>query len=232
VWAQDGSVVYYACVNKSSGTIKVFMEETPCKNNEVAITWNSEGGPPGPIGPQGPIGPTGPEGPIGPTGPEGPIGPTGPQGPAGNVPEFTDATGAGLGHNNMQPNLVLNCIIALQGIYPSRNLATDSMVRGDSPFIGEIMWVPYNFAPRNWAFCDGQLLQISQYSALFSLLGTTYGGDGRTTFALPDARGRSLVHEGAGPGLTARSLGAEFGTEDQNLTVDQMPPHSHGITAP
>jgi len=81
------------------------------------------------------------------------------------------------------------------------------------PFIGEILIVPYNFAPRGYAFCDGQLLQISQNTALFSLLGTTYGGDGRTTFGLPDLRGRFPIGEGQGPGLSNRRLGQSGGTE-------------------
>ena len=81
------------------------------------------------------------------------------------------------------------------------------------PFIGEILIVPYNFAPRGYAFCDGQLLAISQNAALFSLLGTTYGGDGRTTFALPDLRGRIPLGEGQGPGLSHRSLGESGGIE-------------------
>jgi len=101
--------------------------------------------------------------------------------------------------DNMQPFLPVNFAIALQGVFPSRNAA--------EPFIGEIMMVGFNFPPRNWALCDGQLLPISSYSALFSLLGTYYGGDGRTTFALPDLRGRVPVHAGQGPGLTDRRLG-------------------------
>ena len=81
------------------------------------------------------------------------------------------------------------------------------------PFIGEILIVPYNFAPRGYAFCDGQLLPIAQHTALFSLLGTTYGGDGRTTFGLPDLRGRFPLGEGQGPGLTPRVLGESGGIE-------------------
>ncbi|NNM23387.1 MAG: phage tail protein [Flavobacteriaceae bacterium] len=84
-----------------------------------------------------------------------------------------------------------------------------------------------NFAPRNWAFCDGQLLPISSYSALFSLLGTTYGGDGRTTFALPELRGRVAMHAGSGPGLTPRPLGQRSGQETVTLTTQQIPNHSH-----
>ncbi|WP_394713363.1 phage tail protein [Desulfogranum marinum] len=88
-----------------------------------------------------------------------------------------------------------------------------------------------NFAPRGYAFCDGQLLPISQNSALFSILGTTYGGDGRTTFALPDLRGRTAVHPGRGPGLTERRLGSRWGAEQVTLTVAQLPSHNHGLRA-
>tara|TARA_B100000965_G_C19489644_1_gene712418 strand:+ start:375 stop:923 length:549 start_codon:yes stop_codon:yes gene_type:complete len=95
------------------------------------------------------------------------------------------------------------------------------------PFIGEISMFGGNFAPRNWAFCNGQLLAISSNTALFSILGTTYGGDGRTTFALPDLRGRAAIHAGTGPGLTPRNLGARFGTETNVMTVAQMPSHNH-----
>ena len=95
------------------------------------------------------------------------------------------------------------------------------------PFIGQIVMFGGNFAPRSWAFCDGQLLAISQNQALFSILGTTYGGDGRTTFALPDLRGRVAMHAGSGPGLTPRSLGERGGTENVALTVNQIPAHNH-----
>jgi microcystin-dependent protein len=99
------------------------------------------------------------------------------------------------------------------------------------PFIGEIRWVGFNFAPRGWATCDGQLLSISQNTALFSLLGTTYGGNGQTTFALPDMRGRAPVHPGQGPGLSLRDLGEVGGTETVTLTVSEMPLHSHALAA-
>ena len=99
-----------------------------------------------------------------------------------------------------------------------------------NPFIAEIIMFGGNFAPRGWAFCDGQLLPISQNSALFSLLGTTYGGDGRTTFGLPDMRGRVPVHEGSGPGLTSRTLGSKFGANTRILSTAQMPSHSHSAT--
>lgn len=95
------------------------------------------------------------------------------------------------------------------------------------PFIGEIRAFGFNFAPRGWAQCDGQLLPIAQYSALFSLLGTTYGGDGRTTFGLPDLRGRSAVHEGSGPGLIPVQLGQKGGAETTTLSVANMPSHNH-----
>ncbi len=99
------------------------------------------------------------------------------------------------------------------------------------PFVGEIRMFAGNFAPRGWAFCDGQLLAVSQNDALFSLLGTIYGGDGRTTFGLPDMRGRIPIHAGSGPGLSPRRLGAKFGSENETLTVNQLPSHTHLLTA-
>lgn len=95
------------------------------------------------------------------------------------------------------------------------------------PFVGEIRMFAGNFAPRGWALCGGQLLAVSQNDALFSLLGTIYGGDGRTTFGLPDLRGRIPVHQGTGPGLSPRRLGERGGTENVTLTVQQIPSHSH-----
>jgi microcystin-dependent protein len=95
------------------------------------------------------------------------------------------------------------------------------------PFLGEIIIFAGNFAPRGWALCDGQLLPISQNTALFSILGTTYGGDGRTTFALPDLRGRAPMHAGQGPGLSDRRLGEQSGTETVTLTTAQIPAHTH-----
>jgi len=93
--------------------------------------------------------------------------------------------------------------------------------------IGEIRMFAGNFAPRNWAFCDGQLLAIAQNNALFSILGTTYGGDGRTTFGLPELRGRTPSGVGNGPGLTNRSLGQKGGSETNTITATQMPSHDH-----
>ena len=86
-----------------------------------------------------------------------------------------------------------------------------------------------NFAPRGWAYCDGQLLAVSQNDALFSLLGTIYGGDGRTTYGLPDMRGRVPIHAGSGPGLSPRRLGAKAGSENETLTVNQLPSHTHRL---
>lgn len=94
-------------------------------------------------------------------------------------------------------------------------------------FIGEIRFFAGNFAPRSWAFCEGQLLAISQNSALFSILGTTYGGDGRTTFGLPDLRGRVAVGQGNGPGLNDRPLGQKGGSEHNVLNTTQIPSHTH-----
>ena len=95
------------------------------------------------------------------------------------------------------------------------------------PFIGQIQPFGFNFAPRGWAMCDGQLLAISTHTALFSLLGTIYGGDGRTTFALPDLRGRVATHMGNGPGLSSYRIGERGGTERNYLNVTQLPSHNH-----
>jgi microcystin-dependent protein len=100
------------------------------------------------------------------------------------------------------------------------------------PFLGMIILVPYNFAPRGWAFCNGQILAIAQNTALFSLLGTTFGGNGQTTFALPDLRGRVPLHSGGspGPGLSSYDLGQVGGVENITLLTNQMPMHTHVLT--
>lgn len=98
-----------------------------------------------------------------------------------------------------------------------------------TPFLGQIMLVGFNFAPQGWAFCDGQLLPIAQNTALFSLLGTQYGGNGVNTFALPDLRGRVAMHKGQGPGLSFRSQGEVGGTESVTLLTTQMPAHAHTL---
>lgn len=99
------------------------------------------------------------------------------------------------------------------------------------PFIAEVRIFAGNFAPRSWAFCEGQLLPISQNTALFSLIGTTYGGDGRTTTALPNLKGRAPMHPGIGPGLTSRRLGQRGGTETITLSENQMANHAHTLRA-
>ena len=97
------------------------------------------------------------------------------------------------------------------------------------PFLGMIIIVPYNFAPRGWAFCQGQILPIAQNTALFSLIGTTFGGNGQTTFALPDLRGRVPNGAGQGPGLSNYDLGQVGGTESTTLSINQMPQHLHTV---
>lgn len=97
--------------------------------------------------------------------------------------------------------------------------------------IGEIRMFGGNFAPRNWAFCSGQLMSIAQNSAMFSILGTTFGGDGRTTFGLPDMRGRAAIHAGHGPGLSDYRLGQKGGVEQVTLNITQIPSHNHTINS-
>ncbi len=95
------------------------------------------------------------------------------------------------------------------------------------PFVAEIRIFPFNFAPKGWAWCDGQLLPLSQNTALFSLLGTTYGGNGKSNFALPDLQGRSPMHPGQGPGLSLHDLGETGGSETVTLLESEIPSHSH-----
>lgn len=99
------------------------------------------------------------------------------------------------------------------------------------PFIGQIIQVGFNFAPRGYATCDGQTLSIAQNTALFSLLGTTYGGDGRVTFGLPDLRGRIPLHQGQGPGLPNYTMGEASGVENHRLISSEMPMHNHTVRA-
>jgi microcystin-dependent protein len=98
------------------------------------------------------------------------------------------------------------------------------------PFIGQVKMVGFNFAPVNWAFCDGQLLSIAENDTLFALIGTTYGGDGQTTFALPNLRSRMPIHQGQGPGSSNHALGQAAGTENVTLVSPQMPQHTHTLT--
>jgi len=99
------------------------------------------------------------------------------------------------------------------------------------PFVAEIRIFPFNFAPKGWAWCDGQLMPISQNTALFSLLGTTYGGDGKSTFALPNMQGNAPMHPGQGPGLSLHDLGETGGSETVTLLESEIPAHSHSMRA-
>ena len=108
-------------------------------------------------------------------------------------------------------------------------LAPVSHAQADEPFLGQIVMVGFNFAPQGWAMCDGQLMPINQNTALFSLIGTYYGGDGISTFALPDLRGRTPIHQGAGPGLQSYSVGQVGGEEQVSLTISQIPAHTHAL---
>lgn len=100
-----------------------------------------------------------------------------------------------------------------------------------NPYVGEIRIFAGNFAPQGWALCQGQLLPVADTEALFNLIGTTYGGDGANTFALPDLRGRLPIHQGTGPGLSTRSIGQTGGAEQVTLTEAQLPAHSHTVLA-
>ena len=130
-------------------------------------------------------------------------------------------------------NLLL-AIFLLMGATSNNSKSASPIVESSmsaEPFIGEISMFAGNFAPRGWAFCEGQLLPIAQNQSLFSILGTTYGGDGRTTFGLPDMRGRVSIHPGTGPGLTNYRLGNKGGSETTTLTTNQLPSHNHTISA-
>jgi microcystin-dependent protein len=98
-----------------------------------------------------------------------------------------------------------------------------------NPFVAEIRIFPFNFAPKGWAFCDGQILPLSQNTALFSLLGTTYGGDGKSNFALPNLGGCAPMHPGQGPGLSLHDLGETAGSDTVSLLESEIPAHSHGV---
>jgi len=121
--------------------------------------------------------------------------------------------------------LILVMLLGLGGTFSTPSLA------GADPYLGEIMWVGYTYCPRGWAEANGQLLAISSYSALYALYGTTYGGDGRTTFALPDLRGRSMVHTGTGAGLTPKTMGQRSGNETTTLSASNLPSHTHTMRA-
>jgi microcystin-dependent protein len=99
------------------------------------------------------------------------------------------------------------------------------------PFVAEIRIFPFNFAPKGWAWCDGQILPLSQNTALFSLLGTTYGGDGKSNFALPNMQGNAPMHPGQGPGLSLHDLGETGGSQTVTLLESEIPSHSHSLQA-
>ena len=121
----------------------------------------------------------------------------------------------------------------LQAVLGRSPVAAAPLSSGSDPTIGEIILAGFNFAPRGFALCDGSLIPIRQNTALFSLLGTTYGGDGRNTFGLPDLRGRVPIHHGnsQGPGLSPYALGQQTGSENATLTTAQMPAHTHSAAA-
>jgi microcystin-dependent protein len=133
-----------------------------------------------------------------------------------------DSTGTGQPINIMPPYETVNFCIAAEGIYPAHS--------GMDPFIGEIELFGFNFTPPYWFLCNGQLLSINSYSALFSLLGIMYGGNGTTNFAIPDFRGRFPLCSGQGPGLTSREQGVIGGSETVTLTPAQLPKHTHVVT--
>lgn len=122
--------------------------------------------------------------------------------------------------NNVQSGLVINYCISAFGIFPQQN---------SQPYVGEIRMFGFNFNPNGWFFCDGQLLPISENEVLFMLIGTYYGGDGESTFAVPDLRGRLPMHMGTGPGLSVRNLGEVVGSESTVIISNQLPPHTHNI---
>lgn len=117
-------------------------------------------------------------------------------------------------------------IIVATALAGTMSTATPALA-GAEPFIGQVIFYPYNFCPRGWQSASGQILSIAQNTALFALLGTTYGGNGQTTFALPDLRGRAALGQGSGPGLTPRTIGEQSGTETHTLTIAEMPTHAH-----
>ena len=156
---------------------------------------------------------------------------------------YTTSDAGASTHLNLQPSLALTPIIATTGTFPSRNIiAGDSPPEdtwgttdppnfgvGDTPFLAEMTWIAHNDIPTGWRYANGDLLDIVDHQALYSILGTRFGGDGEVNFALPDLRSRTAVGTGFGAGLTGRSLGEQFGEETETLTVAHVPPHSHPL---
>jgi len=138
--------------------------------------------------------------------------------------QLTGATGADELFSNLQPSVAMSYIVAIDGAYPS----PDESAAGE-PFLGEVAMFGGNFPPAGWAFADGRLMSVDADDSLFSILGTTYGGDGLSSFALPDLRGRVPVGVGQGPGLSDRQLGEAFGAEAVTLTESQLPAHVHSL---
>jgi microcystin-dependent protein len=139
-----------------------------------------------------------------------------------------ELVGAGGPHENRAPFLALRFIVATQGIFPSQG--SGSLQSDRDPIVGEVAMFAGNFAPSGWAFCQGQLLVLSQNTALFSLLGTTFGGNGKTTFALPNLMDRTPTMWGTGPSGTEYGLGEAGGTDALTLINSELPPHSHAVT--
>jgi microcystin-dependent protein len=150
--------------------------------------------------------------------------------PANNLVDLDEHalsnTGGGASHSNIQPVIALNYCIAALGVFPATGFGPES-----DPFMGEVRLFAGNTVPTGWAACNGQLLAIAANQGLYSLLTTTYGGDGINTFALPDLRGRVPLGQGQGPGLTSYSLGQRAGTETVSLSINQMPSHFHQAEA-
>jgi len=131
----------------------------------------------------------------------------------------------------MKQNKTIHSVLSLTAATLLITTAPGSATAGMEPFVGEINYVAFNFAPEGWLQCNGQTLPINQYNALYSLIGTTYGGNGSTTFALPDMRGRVPVHQGQHPGGSVFTMGQTNGAENVTLTINNMPAHNHPATA-
>lgn len=121
----------------------------------------------------------------------------------------------------------LSVLIAMLAVTSGGSSAQDNW--DDTPFIGEVRWWAGNFEPRDWKFCDGQFLSINYFPTLYTVIGSAFGGDGISTFALPDVRGRVIIHGGSGGRVTDRTRGTRVGVEKSKMTIDQLPPHNHAV---